>query len=217
MSAASTSGRPLRGAEDLEPAPAFHDVGRSERSRHPMSEGVGSLAGACDEPQAPSVEQMRRRFADDPIHDAATGANGRVANDVVERDARHRLVQIAQTDLRVVNPVRGDIRSGQGYGPLVDIRQDDTAALRHARRDDSDGTVAASKIEDQLARADLEGGEQKLCPAVDLPPGEDARIGPEHERVTPDLEANLLRTTHRFRPLRKVVLAHFDGRTMDPA
>src|SRR5207249_873528 len=123
-------GRPLRGAEDLESAPAFHDVGRSERSRHPMSEGVGSLAGACDEPQAPSVEQMRRRFADDPIHDAATGANGRVANDVVERDARH---------------------------------------------------------------------------------------GPEHERVTPDLEANLLRATPRFRARRKVVLAHSDGRTMDPA
>src|SRR5439155_3004423 len=85
MSAASTSGRPLRRAEDLESAPAFHDVGRSERSRHPMSEGVGSLACACDEPQAPSLEQMRRRFADDPIHDAATGADGRVANDVVER------------------------------------------------------------------------------------------------------------------------------------
>src|SRR5439155_1409897 len=77
--------------------------------------------------------------------------------------------------------------------------------------------VAAIRCRRESAPWRVRATSRRLPPAVDLPLGEDARIGPEGERVTPDLEANLLRTTPRFRPRRKVVLAHFDGRTMDPA
>src|SRR3989442_13460963 len=83
------------GPEDFESAAAFHDLRRSERVGHPLPQGIGSLARARDKPEPPSPEQVGRCFRDDPIHDLAAGANRRIAEDMIEGQTGHGLVESA--------------------------------------------------------------------------------------------------------------------------
>src|SRR5881628_2424627 len=59
-------------------------------------------------------------------------------------------------------------------------------ACRKASCDDPDDAVAASQVEDEFARSNLDGLEKEFGPSIDLAAGEDARIGAEPERLSPN-------------------------------
>src|SRR5437867_7448419 len=152
----------MRRAPDRETAPAANERGAAERGGHALSEQVGTLPCPRNDPKLATLEEMHRSLRDDPVHDGAARTDRWVADDVVEGHLAHRLVQVAESDLRVRDLVRGDVCAGQCDGPFVDVREDDVTAFRQARGDDPECTVATAQIQDQLARSYLEGGQQEF-------------------------------------------------------
>jgi len=112
---------------------------------------------------------------------------------------------------KVRDSVRGDVLSRQGNGPFVDVRQEDVTALRQAGGDDPDCTVATAKVQDQLARSDLECGQQEFRSTIDFLAREDARVGSEGEGLAANRGLDLGRTALRFRVPREVLFAHVDA------
>jgi len=153
---------------------------------------------------------MHRSLRDDPVHDGAACADRRVADDVVERHVSNRLVEVSESDLRVRDPVGGDVLSGQSNGAFVDVCEDDVTAFRQAGGDDPEYTVATAQIQDQLARSDLECGEQEFRSPIDFLAREDARVGLEPEGMAANGDLDLGRTAPRFRVPREVLFAHVD-------
>ena len=107
--------------------------------------------------------------------------------------------------------VRGDVLSDQRDGPFIDVRQDDVTALRQAGGDDPQCAVATAKIQDQLARPDLKGGEEEFRSTIDFLAREDARVGSECEGLAANGDLDLGRTSPRFRLSREVLFAHVEN------
>src|SRR2546430_14164108 len=88
---AISSGPRLRGAEDLEAAPALDDRRVPEGLGHARPNRIRALARAGDEPQAAALEQPGRSVHHDTIDDPAAGADRRIREDVIEGPVRDRL------------------------------------------------------------------------------------------------------------------------------
>jgi hypothetical protein len=82
------------------------------------------------------------------------------------------------------------------------------AALGEAGRDDPDGSISTTQIEDRLARSQLDRLEQQLGPSVELGTGEHAGIRPKDERMVSHADLDLGRSARRRRPCFEVLLVH---------
>ncbi len=100
---------------------------------------------------------------------------------MVEKSVCDRRVQVPEANLGIPNVVRRHVRAGQGDGSLIDIGQDDVAALGEPRRDDSDRSIAAAQVQDRLTRSQLDRLEEQLGPSVEIGTGEHAGIRAEYE------------------------------------
>ena len=200
----------LRRTQDFVATPTSNDLGAAEAGGHPLSERVGTLPRSSNEPKFATVQQMHRSLRDDPVDDGAARPDRRVANNVVEGHPSNRLIQVSQSDLCIRGAVRREVLTRECNGPFVDVREDDVTAFRQARGDDPECSVATAQIQDQLARSDLEGGEQEFRSAIDFLPRENARVGSECEGMATNGDVDLGWTALRLRVPRKVLFAHFD-------
>src|SRR6267143_5254017 len=214
--AATRSGSRLDRPEDFEAAAAFHDVGIVERVSHPEPDRVGSLAGPGDEPEVSAVEQVGGGLRDDSIHDAAAGADRRIAEDVIEDHVFDRSVDVADADLRVSKAVRGDVRAGQRDRALIHVRQDDVTASGEASRDDTDRAVTASEIQDRFTRPYHDRLEEELRPAVEPFAGEHARVRLKAERTTPNRDRDPRRFSLRHGSCLEVLATHAGDESSGP-
>ena len=155
-----------------------------------------------------AVEEVVRSFLDDPIHDLASRADWRIAKDVVENQVRNRGIEVPEANFGVPNFVCRNIRSGQLDGSRVDVRQDHATAVGESSRDDPEGAVSATQVEDGLARTDLDRIEEQFGSAVESGPGEHAGIRPENERVTMLPDPYLAGSPPGGRPFLEVLLGH---------
>src|SRR2546430_6547579 len=136
---AISSGPRLRGAEDLEAAPALDDRRVPEGLSHARPNRIRALACAGDEPQVAALDQPGRSVHHDAIDDHTTGADRGIREDVIEGQVRDRLVQNPGPDFPITDPLPVYVPIPQRDGALLDVGQQPAAPFGEARGDDPHG------------------------------------------------------------------------------